>query len=166
MLTAAIRFFSEHTPSYPSYKLNGGGLNNQGSLGSSGTIDANVTKVIGNGVYNRLGRGMPDVAANGENAALFLGGSATQESGTSQSAPIFASIINRINEERLAAGKKTVGFLNPTLYANPQILNDIVSGSNPACSVNGFDAVKGWDPVTGLGTPNYPKMLSLFMSLP
>lgn len=30
----------------------------------------------------------------------------------------------------------------------------------------GFEAVKGWDPVTGLGTPNYPKMLELFMGLP
>jgi len=24
----------------------------------------------------------------------------------------------------------------------------------------------GWDPSTGLGTPNYPKMLELFLSLP
>jgi hypothetical protein len=23
-----------------------------------------------------------------------------------------------------------------------------------------------WDPVTGLGTPNYPKLLSVFMALP
>ena len=30
----------------------------------------------------------------------------------------------------------------------------------------GFSAVEGWDPVTGLGTPNYPKMLEYFMSLP
>ncbi len=80
--------------------------------------------------------------------------------------PIFASIINRINEERLAVGKSTVGFVNPVLYANPEILNDITRGENPGCGSNGFKAVSGWDPVTGLGTPNYPKMLKLFIGLP
>lgn len=24
----------------------------------------------------------------------------------------------------------------------------------------------GWDPVTGLGTPNYPKLLDVFLNLP
>jgi tripeptidyl-peptidase-1 len=33
--------------------------------------------------------------------------------GTSASAPVFASILNRINEERLKAGKSTIGFVNP-----------------------------------------------------
>jgi tripeptidyl-peptidase-1 len=59
-----------------------------------------------------------------------------------------------------------VGFVNPVLYANPDILNDITKGSNPGCGTDGFSAVTGWDPATGLGTPNYPKMLKLFMSLP
>lgn len=44
------------------------------------------------------------------------------------STPIFAAIINRINEERLNAGKKVLGFLNPSLYANPSMLNDITNG--------------------------------------
>jgi len=30
---------------------------------------------------------------------------------------------------------------------------------------DGFSAVKGWDPVTGLGTPDYDKLLSVFMAL-
>ena len=80
--------------------------------------------------------------------------------------PIFASIVNRINEERLAAGKGPVGFISPVLYANPGVLNDIKNGSNPGCGTNGFDAVEGWDPLTGLGTPNFEKMLDLFMGLP
>ena len=159
-------YFKEHNPPYESYSLPGGGLNANGVALNGGTIDANVTKIIGNGVYNRLGRGMPDVSANGENAAMYQNGYATTGLGTSMSTPVFASVINRINEERIAVGKKPVGFINPTLYAHPEVLNDIVGGSNGACSVAGFEAVQGWDPVTGLGTPNYPKMLSLFMSLP
>ncbi|TVY45567.1 Aorsin [Lachnellula occidentalis] len=86
--------------------------------------------------------------------------------GTSASAPIFASIINLINEERLAAGKSVVGFINPTLYQNPDAFTDITTGSNPGCGTDGFSAVKGWDPVTGLGTPIFDKLLAVFMALP
>jgi len=34
------------------------------------------------------------------------------------------------------------------------------------CGTDGFYASVGWDPVTGLGTPNYLKMEALFLSLP
>lgn len=64
---------------------------------------------------------------------------------------MFASVLNLINEKRLLARKKPVGFVNPVLYANPQVFNDITRGSNPGCGTNGFTAVPGWDPVTGLG---------------
>ena len=82
---------------------------------------------------------------------MFNEGNFTLEGGTSASTPIFASIINRINEERLAVGKNPVGFVNPTLYANPWALNDITNGTNPGCGTVGFSAVPGWDPVSGLG---------------
>lgn len=72
----------------------------------------------------------------------------------------------QIVEERLAIGKGAIGFLNPTLYANPNLLHDIVSGNNIGCGTQGFEAAKGWDPVTGMGTPNYPAMLEYFLSLP
>ena len=58
-------------------------------------------------------------------------------------APIFASIINRIVEERLAHGKGPLGFLNNALYQNPSMFNDIVSGSNPGCGTDGFSASTG-----------------------
>jgi tripeptidyl-peptidase I len=34
-------------------------------------------------------------------------------------------------------------------------------GTNPGCCLSngpGFPATKGWDPITGLGTPNYASM--------
>ena len=67
------------------------------------------------------------------------------------SAPVFGAIINLINEQRIAANKTPVGFINPVLYANPQVLNDITNGKNSGCGTDGFQAVAGWDPVTGLG---------------
>lgn len=144
---AVAAYFANHKPSYKSYPFNS-------------TIGAN------GGIYNAGGRGYPDVAANGDNIVTYNQGVWGLSGGTSASTPIFASIVNRINEERLNAGKKTIGFINPALYSNPQILNDIKNGSNPNCNTNGFSAVEGWDPVSGLGTPNYPKMLAYFMSLP
>ncbi|KAH8811080.1 putative protease S8 tripeptidyl peptidase I [Xylogone sp. PMI_703] len=120
----------------------------------------------GTPVYNASGRGYPDVAAVGLNILLYDNLEPDFVGGTSASAPIFASIINLINEQRLAAGKGPVGFLNPTLYQNPNSFNDITTGNNPGCGTSGFSAVKGWDPVTGLGTPNFPKLLDVFMALP
>ena len=59
-----------------------------------------------------------------------------------------------------------MGWINPTLYKNPSAMNDITSGVNPGCGTQGFEAVEGWDPNTGLGTPNYEKLLKVFMDLP
>jgi tripeptidyl-peptidase I len=92
-----------------------------------------------------------DVAANGDNVAMFLERQFITNGGTSASTPIFASLINRINELRLNAGKNTVGFINPALYFHPEKLNDITNGTNPGCGTAGFSAAPGWDPVTGLG---------------
>jgi len=135
----------------------------------------------GNPYYNQSGRGYPDVSVVGLNILLYVGGQPAFVGGTSASAPIFASIVNLINEKRLAAGKSTLGFINPTLYKNPQAFTDvsylvsvvyalltrqITTGSNPGCNTNGFNATKGWDPVTGIGTPKFSKLLDVFMDLP
>jgi tripeptidyl-peptidase-1 len=117
------------------------------------------------GLYNWNGRGYPDVSAVGDNILFFSNGIPKRQGGSSASAPVFASILTRINDERLKAGKSTVGFVNPAVYKHPYVLNDMTVGSNPGCNTDGFTVSKGWDPVTGLGTPNYPAMLELFMSL-
>lgn len=81
--------------------------------------------------------------------------------GTSASNPIFASVIALVNDNRLSKGKKTLGFLNPLLYANPDMFTDITEGRSAGCNgINpqngeiipdgkvipnaGWDAVKGW----------------------
>lgn len=120
----------------------------------------------GDDVFNSTGRGIPDVAAFGNSVATVSDGKIYGIGGTSASTPIFAGIITLLNEERLAAGKKPIGFLNPIMYKNPGMFNDITIGNNPGCGTKGFPASKGWDPVTGLGTPNYTKMRDVFMALP
>lgn len=76
-----------------------------------------------------------------------------------------------LNDARLAAGMSPMGFLAPFLYhvaeAEPSAFNDVVMGDNacPAgevaafCCPESFSAAVGWDPVTGLGSPNYPILL-------
>ena len=51
------------------------------------------------------------------------------------------------------------------LYSHPEVFTDIVKGSNPGCGTQGFPATKGWDPVTGLGAPNFPALLALAKSV-
>lgn len=117
--------------------------------------------------YNNSGtvRAFPDISANGANYVIAVDGEFSLVYGTSASSPVVGSIITLINEQLAASGKSPVGFINPVLYANPDVLNDITNGTNPGCGTVGFNATPGWDPVTGLGTPNYEKMLDLFLSL-
>ncbi|TDL17434.1 family S53 protease-like protein [Rickenella mellea] len=110
------------------------------------------------GKFNKAGRGFPDVAAQGQNVQIVVGGRTEAVAGTSCSSPIFASVVSLLNDQLIAAGKKPLGFLNPFLYANPGAFNDITTGSNPGCNTNGFPTKAGWDPVTGLGTPNFAKL--------
>ncbi|KAF8847009.1 subtilisin-like protein [Acephala macrosclerotiorum] len=110
-------------------------------------------------------RGYPDVSADGAKYVVALsGGYKYHLHGTSASVPTFGAVITLINEARLNIGKGPVGFIAPTLYAHPYLLNDITNGSNPGCSTAGSSASPGWDPVTALGMPNYPKMLQYFLT--
>jgi len=122
---------------------------------------------------NSMNRGYPDVAAVGARILIYLG-DINPEAGTSASTPIFAGVVSLLNEWRLNNGKTPLGFLNPTLYtmaaAQPNTFNDIVGGDNRCtigqCCKYGFGAITGWDPVSGLGTPNYLNMLQYVMTLP
>ncbi|KAG9078664.1 hypothetical protein FS749_009280 [Ceratobasidium sp. UAMH 11750] len=95
-------------------------------------------------MYNETGRGVPDVSAQGKNYQIILKGLSTPVSGTSASCPTFAGIITLLNDYRLSQGKSSLGFLNPWLYANSGMLNDIIRGNNPGCGTSGFSAVDGW----------------------
>ncbi|KAF8270543.1 subtilisin-like protein [Lactarius quietus] len=114
------------------------------------------------GLYNVTGRGIPDISAQALNIPIFLSGQYLLAIGTSCSTPIVAGIISLLNDYRLSLDKHPLGFLNPLLYGEGRVrLNDIIYGSNPGCGTEGFPATVGWDPVTGLGTPNFLELQSL-----
>ncbi|KDQ08888.1 hypothetical protein BOTBODRAFT_37586 [Botryobasidium botryosum FD-172 SS1] len=114
------------------------------------------------GLYNRTGRGYPDVAALGTSFRIIYQGRDVGIGGTSASSPAFAAVISLVNDALIAKGRPPLGWLNPWLYSTGYAaLNDITSGSNPGCNTTGFAAGPGWDPVTGFGSPNFEKILAL-----
>ncbi|KAF8879106.1 subtilisin-like protein [Gymnopilus junonius] len=123
-----------------------------------------------NGEFNNSGnaRAFPDLAANGANYVIGIDGEFELVFGTSASSPVVGSIITLVNDARIAVGKRPVGFLNPLIYSSSfkVAFNDITSGGNQGCGTPGFTATKGWDPVTGVGTPNLTKLLTLALRLP
>ncbi|KAF8262119.1 peptidase S8/S53 domain-containing protein [Lactarius quietus] len=113
------------------------------------------------GLYNPIGRAIPDISAQAAGFKVFLNGQEFARAGTSGSAPIVAGMISLLNDNRISQGKAPRGFLNPWLYWSKARVGftDIVEGSNPGCGTPGFPAIVGWDPVTGLGTPDFQQLL-------
>jgi tripeptidyl-peptidase-1 len=116
--------------------------------------------------YNHTGAGFPDVSAQSVNFLIFLDGGETPVEGTSCASPTFAAVVALLNDIRFSQGKTSLGYLNPLFYGNPQVFNDITTGNNPGCGTKGFYAAPGWDPVTGLGTPDFSKLSQLVSQLP
>lgn len=115
--------------------------------------------------FNNTGRGFPDVAALGHKVAVWIGGQAEAVDGTSCACPEFAGILAALGADL----NKKLGFANPLIYQayaeDNSAFNDITEGNNKCteqtCDCKtGFYAAPGWDATTGLGTPNYPKLLA------
>jgi subtilase family serine protease len=108
-------------------------------------------------------RNSPDVAAEADfdNPTVSNGAFMTGFGGTSFATPRWAGFLALVNQQSVANGKGTVGFLNPALYnlgvssGYSSALHDITSGSNPPVTGDGsgFNAVPGYDLVTGWGSP-------------
>lgn len=77
-------------------------------------------KRLGNrwdGLYNKSGRGFPDVSAQAYRFHVIDQGDDSLLSGTSASSPTFAGVVALLNAERIKAGKPPLGFLNPFIYS-------------------------------------------------
>jgi subtilase family serine protease len=116
-------------------------------------------------------RGVPDVAADANPNPVTgvpvvtsnAGGGHTvsEHGGTSASAPIWAGIIALADQY----AKRHLGFVNPAIYRIArssryhQAFHDVTAGNSstaefPNGTIAGYRADQGWDPVTGLGSPN------------
>jgi kumamolisin len=95
------------------------------------------------------GRGVPDVAGDASPETgynVLFDGQPGVVGGTSAVAPLWAALIALLNQQR----GSNIGFANPALYQSAENgFDDITQGNN-----GNYSAGPGWDPCTGLGSPN------------
>jgi kumamolisin len=105
-------------------------------------------------------RNGPDVSANANFTFYTCDDQTTclanEYGGTSFAAPMWAAYIALVNQQRVADGKTTIGFLDPYIYAENATaatykadFHDISSGKSGS-----YTAITGYDLVTGWGSPN------------
>jgi kumamolisin len=104
-------------------------------------------------------RNGPDVSANANFTFYTCSDQTTclanDYGGTSFAAPMWAGYIALVNQQLAANGQPTIGFINPTIYAQNVTssyaadFHDITSGTSGS-----YSAVTGYDLVTGWGSPN------------
>lgn len=158
------------------YDISGGGFSNVFQMPDYQTEHvahyfdtADQDKMPPESYYTKTGRGYPDLAAVSNhywvvNNMVPVPGVL----GTSASCPVIAGILAHVNDYRLRSDLPPLGFVNPLLYQNADKLTDVTKGYNAGCDLSeyydrGFYAAVGWDPVTGLGNPNFPPLLELAM---
>ncbi len=115
----------------------------------------------------KKGRGVPDIAGDADPQTGYqvklVGGEDTVIGGTSAVAPLWAGLVAVLNQKLATLGKPMLGFCNPFLYnhvSHSGAFHDIVTGNNDIEGLGKYKARKGWDPCTGLGTPDGEKLLT------
>jgi kumamolisin len=140
--------WNDGTDSQGNFWATGGGVS---SVFPQPSYQANI-------ILPAAGRGVPDVSGEAASPGykVRIDGEDTVVGGTSAVAPLWAGLIARLAE---ITGQR-VPFLAPILYANPQAFQDITQGDNDSTGGNQYQAGPGWDPCTGLGTPNGAAVLA------
>jgi len=107
-------------------------------------------------------RNLPDVALTADNIWVNAGNTTNNGvyMGTSCAAPLWCGFTALINQQAVANGESTQGFINPAIYALGKgssftsCFHDVIAGSNTwSGSSNAFFAVPGYDLCTGWGSP-------------
>jgi len=115
--------------------------------------------------WNATGRAYPDISADfGAEVPYCVLANGVWEGvgGTSASCPTVAHGFAILNNIQLAANLPPLGFLNPWIYsieaAHANAYTDILTGTNNNNIGPGFTAAQGWDPCSGVGTPDFTQM--------
>ena len=109
-------------------------------------------------------RNGPDVSANA-NFTFYVCAdqttcTANEYGGTSFAAPMWAGYLALVNQQAVANGNHTLGFINPSLYtigagsSYDTDFHDITSGSNGYSATTGYDLATGWGSPHGSGLLN------------
>ena len=134
-------------------------LSAAGGGGGYTTRDARPIWQTGPGIDTSISRrGVPDVSADadpGTGWSTWDAGSLGEAGGTSAATPFWAASMLLIQQYADSRGAGRIGFADPILYALARAaqpypaLHDVTTGSN-----RHYAAHAGWDPATGLGSPD------------
>ncbi|HXC37039.1 MAG TPA: protease pro-enzyme activation domain-containing protein [Candidatus Acidoferrales bacterium] len=154
----------------------------QGNGGSGGGVNFNSVSIpawqkfvsMANNQGSTTLRNVPDVAMTGDNIYVVYNNAHTQDvGGTSCAAPLWAAFAALVNQQALAKGETTVGFINPAVYdiglsANYEnCFHDITTGNNTNTTVgNEYFATNGYDLCTGWGTPTGSNLINALTAPP
>lgn len=120
--------------------------------------------------FNKEGRAYPDVSLIAHNYMTWISGYPQGVDGTSASSPAFSAMVTLLNNLRASQGRGTVGLLGPLLYNCTHCFNDLTVGHSNSTEggdcAYGYNAGVGYDPVYGLGTPNFGHLYEYVRSLP
>ncbi len=115
---------------------------------------------------NFVGRGVPDVAGNADPVTgynILVDGQSEVVGGTSAVAPLWSALVALLNQQL----GKNLGYLNPQIYPlGESVFNDITTGTNDDGGLGYYSAAPGWDPCSGLGSPNAAALLSALTPTP
>jgi kumamolisin len=113
---------------------------------------------------NFVGRGVPDVSGNADPVTgyqVVVDGQSIVVGGTSAVAPLWAGLIALLNQKL----GTPVGLLQPKLYSlGETVFQDVTSGNNDDSGLGFYSATTGWDPCTGLGSPNGTALLNALIA--
>jgi hypothetical protein len=70
------------------------------------------------------------------------------------------SFSHRAHQRPAHGGGSAAARLPQPVWLYSDAFNEITNGSNPERVTDGFPDTVGWDPVTGLGSPNFNALLA------
>lgn len=136
-------------------------------------------------LWSQWARGVPDMAALGQEMFSFWNGRMILLSGTSVSTAIVAAAAGVTNEYAVAAGRPVLGFMSQWMYSatppvpingaldaagdDARLFTDVIAGHSRRATdgqrvASGWVCTQGWDAVTGLGTPRVDRWIEALMT--
>jgi len=126
-------------------------------------------------LFNATNRAYPDIAACAENVCVLSYGAGCEGvGGTSAATPMMGAMITLLNQDRLNAKKTPIGFFTPLVYKMYALnaglyFNDKLGEGNNGGECGyalGFNSITGWDPLTGVGSPQFANIRKYVATLP
>ncbi|CCG82474.1 Putative uncharacterized protein [Taphrina deformans PYCC 5710] len=136
--------------------FNAGSLIEEGGTSASAPTFAGIVALLNDA---RATAGLPTLGFL--NPLLYALQNVTATTMTTTNATMNATMVIDPRASSIVSSARSSATSRAILRTNGSTpFNDITVGSNPGCGTNGFPTAPGWDPVTGLGSPNFAALVN------